>query len=85
MIYAHSELKPCLVIQFEFCDQMVENAKMTVVRVNGDMRNEVVIDVENPGFKITGDSITNSGAYVLTRSDQLLPIVITFVKEDLLL
>ena len=62
MVYAHGELLPFLVIQIEFCDQMVENAKMTVVRVNGDMMNEVAIDVENPGFKITGESITYSGA-----------------------
>ena len=62
MVYARGELVPCLVIQVEFRDQMAENAKMTVVRVNGDMMNEVVIDVENPGFKITGESITYSGA-----------------------
>jgi len=33
---------------------------MTVVRVNGGMKTEVEIDVEDPGFKITKGTISYS-------------------------
>ena len=62
MVYAHGEIVPCLVIHVECCYQKVANIKKTVVRANGGMGNEVVIGVENPGFKITGKSIAYSGA-----------------------
>ena len=62
MVCAHGELVPCLVIkvEFEFRDQELGDAKMTVVRVNGDMRNVVDIDIDavDDGFKITSESIT---------------------------
>jgi len=39
-------------------DQHLRDTKMTVVRVNGDMRNVVDIDARDDGFKITDESIT---------------------------
>ena len=53
MVNASGAKKPSLVIRVKFVDDNIYNAEMTVVRVNGDMKTEVEIDVEDPGFKIT--------------------------------
>ena len=44
----------------KFADDNIYNAEMTVVRVNGDMKTEVEIDVEDPAFKITKGIISYS-------------------------
>ena len=60
MVNASGAKKPSLVIRVKFVDDNIYNAEMTVVRVNGDMKTEVEIDVEDPGFKITKGTISYS-------------------------
>jgi len=60
MVNAQGAKKPSLVIRVKFVDDNIYNAEMAVVRVNGDMKTEVEIDVEDPGFKITKGTISYS-------------------------
>lgn len=52
-----AEIVPGLVVHVEFGDTNLSNAKMTVVRVNGDATNEVEIDANDEGFEITKETI----------------------------
>ena len=44
----------------KFAGDNIYNAEMTAVRVNGNMKTEAEIDVEDPGFKITKGIISYS-------------------------
>ena len=55
---AGRDVVPSLVLRVEFRDSDIENAKMTVVRVNGDAATEVEIDAKDPRFKITDETIS---------------------------
>ena len=58
---AGRDVVPNLVLRLEFRDKDIENAEMTVVRVNGDAATEVDISAEDPRFKITGEKISWRG------------------------
>ena len=65
MVRAATKVKPCMVVRLDFKCKSVgdcENVDMTAVRVNGDMKTAVDIDIveEASNFHITKEGIKYS-------------------------
>ena len=50
-------MRPELVVRVEFTDKTIRNAKMTVVRMHGEMDKEVNFDAMDSGWRIEGREV----------------------------
>ena len=50
-------MRPELVVRVDFIDKTIRNAKMTVVRMHGEMGKEVNFNAMDSGWKIEGSNV----------------------------